>query len=554
MDGKRYDKMRILLISPFFVFGDESTYDLNAVLNKNHYVDIPLGLTYISSYLKKNRPSIEVEVYDANAEAVKEISATKEVNMEHLWGMVRTKIELFDPDVVGISALFEFIGHIANKFIDLVKEVNPHIITVAGGSYATFSYKQLFSMNKNIDFVIRGEGEKVFVNLTDYLAGVKESSQLNGVVYRDQSSGKIIANRVEKSIEINTIPIPDRTYLDMQLYATHSRNSGQKIFPDYSFTMASVLTSRGCNHSCTFCSTKKMWGNARFRDVESIISEMKFLIHNYNINCFFFPDDNMLSNRTRYIELLNRIIEEDFNIKWMSGGFQSALLDSEIVELSVKSGLVYFPIAFESGSDKTLRTLKKPLTTKNAQKCVDTIRNTAPDAYIFGSWITGLPFETKEDIEKTYKFIKHLDLDWSSIYTFQPYRGTPLYEVCVEKGYVDENRDTITSPIALTNNAITTDNFSSEWLLYNNYLANLDINFINNRNANGRGNIYQAIRDFLDISSSYPTHVFSYYCLSKCYEQLGDITNQTKYLNKARFASKNDKFYDKYIKHFNLNL
>ena len=420
--------------------------------------------------------------------------------------------------------------------------------------YATFSYKQLFRANKNIDYVIQGEGEKAFDNLIGYFLGERKLSEVQGLVYRDPSSDKIVINRRGGSIDIDSIPMPDRMRLDMELYATYSRNFGSRIFSDYPFRIASVLTSRGCNYKCQFCSTKQMWGNIRYRSIESCVNEMKFLINRWDINSFFFPDDSMLSNKRHYIEFLKRIIEENLNIKWLSGGIQAALLDEETIKLSIESGLVYFPIAFEWGSDKTLRKLKKPLSTKLSEKCVSTIRRIAPDAYIFGAWIAGLPFETKEDIAKTYRFIKYLDLDWSSIYSYQPYRGTPLYEQCVEKGYVNEGVDTITNPIALTGNAISTENFSSDWILYNNYLANLDINFMNNRNAHGRGNIHQAIRDFLDITVCYPNHVFAYYCLSQCYKKLSDKKNQDKYFNKARVASKNDNYYDKFIKHFQLKL
>lgn len=138
--NKRVDKkLRVLLINPFFIFSEEQyVYDLNAVLNKNYYVDIPLGLAYISSYLQNNHPGIEVEVYDANAMAVKEIYATKKVKMEHLWAMVHREIDLFNPDIVGISGMFEFIAPMANKFVYLVKEVNHYITTVMGGGVCHF--------------------------------------------------------------------------------------------------------------------------------------------------------------------------------------------------------------------------------------------------------------------------------------------------------------------------------------------------------------------------------------------------------------------------------
>ena len=152
-------QLRILLINPFFIFSGDK-YDLNRIKRGGQELDIPLGLASISGYIKKHfGGEVAIEVYDANAEAVAEIIKIDNVDMNHLFHLVESKVSSFAPDIVGVSALFEFSGNLALKFADLVKKINGKIITVMGGAYASFSYKRAFN-NQNLDFIIYGEGEE----------------------------------------------------------------------------------------------------------------------------------------------------------------------------------------------------------------------------------------------------------------------------------------------------------------------------------------------------------------------------------------------------------
>ena len=539
----------ILLINPFFFSFLQNKYDLEKVLSRIAYVTEPLGLGSLSAYIKNNFKDIQIEVFDANNVALKEIIKTKKVDMTNLWGLVEEKIRSFAPDIVGISALFEFSGHISLSFADLAKKINKDIITVLGGAYASHSYKRAF-YNKNLDFIIRGEGEEGFRQFIEYILNKRDITEVGSLIY--YYDGELRLNQQVIVPDLDTIPWVDRTNFDIDFIATaQPRLANRYAKVKYDPRIGSILATRGCPYRCGFCSTRLLWGPAiRNRSITDVIDEIRWMKKKYGINTFFFPDDNICTDNEYFFQFLKLLCNE--NIQWISGGLQvSAMNNDEIIKLCIESGLLYMPFSFESGSDESLRKMKKPLTIKQSVALVEKIRSIDSNMCIFGSWITGLPWETIEDFENTHTLAEQLDLDWSSFYCYQPYPGTTIYKYCVEMGYIDETEDNIKSPVPLLS-AISTENFTADEAVFKSYCANIDVNFLNNRNLNGRGNRDQAYRDFIDILDNYPTHVFAHYCLSSYFNYKKDRIKTRYHIEKAKECAKQDSFYVPYIKYFHL--
>jgi anaerobic magnesium-protoporphyrin IX monomethyl ester cyclase len=77
---------------------------------------------------------------------------------------VRAAIVAYRPDIVGCTAITPSI-YKADRLLDLVKEVDPEIVTVLGGVHATFMYQQVLGEAPWIDAIVRGEGEEIIVDL-----------------------------------------------------------------------------------------------------------------------------------------------------------------------------------------------------------------------------------------------------------------------------------------------------------------------------------------------------------------------------------------------------
>ena len=55
--------------------------------------------------------------------------------------------------------------------------------------------------NKNIDFIIRGEGEIILKNVLDCLSNDKEFSTINGICFKEKDSNNIIVNPFQERMK-----------------------------------------------------------------------------------------------------------------------------------------------------------------------------------------------------------------------------------------------------------------------------------------------------------------------------------------------------------------
>jgi radical SAM superfamily enzyme YgiQ (UPF0313 family) len=177
------------------------------------------------------------------------------------------------------------------------------------------------------------------------------------------------------------------------------------------------------------------------------------------------------------------------------------------LDLAVESGYCLFNLAIESGSDKTLERIKKPIRVAESIELVNLIRKKYPKIWMNGFFIVGFPFETKAEILHTLKFSTELNLDWACHYIFKPFPGTELYDECLSEGVIDGfnwNYGDNFRPSELDG----TD-WDRHWLYDTNYEYNLRCNFVENKNLLG-GRESQALRDFEYVISITSGHALAY--------------------------------------------
>lgn len=275
--------MRILLIDPPF-------YRFMGIQNRY----FPIGLGYIAASLRNK--GYEVRIYSADKLEV--VSAPdyskmhyhykafiRQVNDEahHVWKDIVTVLKDFKPDVVGITAMTPKIAAVL-KTATVCKNYNNQLYVVVGGPHATIRPEEILQY-KDVDFVIRGEGEISVVELIDILQ--KEDtillSDIAGLSHR--VNGEIVHNRhIDFVKDLDTIPFPARELL------IQSENYSSE-------DMAIIMTSRGCPFGCTFC-YKEMFGKrVRHRSTDNVMEEIKYVIQRYGANQFAFKDDSFTLNK-----------------------------------------------------------------------------------------------------------------------------------------------------------------------------------------------------------------------------------------------------------------
>jgi anaerobic magnesium-protoporphyrin IX monomethyl ester cyclase len=401
----------------------------------------PLGLGYIASVLTEN--GFEAKIYHAentrlkhegiilDAEAgydARSIGHRKYMdsikNPDHyVWKEVKDTLEAYKPDIVGISLLSVEVSS-ALKISRLCKQFSNNCHVVWGGLHPTFLPSDCLK-NKEVDFVIRGEGEYPMLELCRSLQKGSKLSGVPSLSYRN--NGEIIHNETAKAIpNIDDIPFPAR---DSVLYP--------ESFDYKSF--GSMIVSRGCPFRCSFCSSRNFWDSkVRFRSPPNIIQEIKTLKNNYGTKFFMFWDDSFTINRSIIENQCRAFIDADIGINWKTAT-RADLIDEDILNLMKKSGCVKLEIGVESGSDRIKKIIHKDVSNDQIMRAFSLINKSGIGSGAF--FMAGFPDETIDDMDQTFQLMKELDAGEIAFNIFDPMPGSTEYDRCIERGLVPKDPD-----------------------------------------------------------------------------------------------------------------
>jgi len=285
-------------------------------------------------------------------------------------------------------------------------------------------------MGMNVDFLIRGEAERSFPLLLNNLKRPENFKTIPGLVYRED--GKLKINRPELIKDLDDLPLPSWDLIKPQEYPPSQHGAFFKKFP-----IAPIITTRGCPFACTFCNAPILSGNfIRKRSAESVLSEIKVLYYDFGIREIHIVDDNFTLDKKHAMSILRTILLSGLPISLaVPNGVRLNTLDEELLALMKKCGLYLISVGIESGSDKTLKRMRKALSIKLIKKKLTLINNMGID--IAGFFIIGFPDETEEDIKTTINFALQLPLLRANYFTFLPLPKTPIYEELKTRGEIN---------------------------------------------------------------------------------------------------------------------
>lgn len=378
-----------------FVYPGIAMIGFNSLGKPSHdTISINLGLAYISSYIKKH--------------------ANHTVNLIDLrdlqgWDHYESELNRLAPDVVGIYCNTVNYEN-SLKSAELAKKNRKPVIM--GGPHATLDPESLLSTGF-VDTVIVGEGEIAFRKILENMtAGITSDKIIHG----------------EKIDDLDKIPFPDRN-----LYNMDKILGGPGIYP-YPSRYIGIIASRGCPYNCAFCQPleKKLFGRkVRTRSVKNIISEVKSVIQDYGANFIMFECDTLTTRKAWALELCQEM--KKIPVTW---GAQSRVdtIDDELAAAMHDAGCMVLFFGFESGSQRILNLLKKGITPEQSLKAGEISRRNK--ILIFANYMLGIPTETVEDLEQTYRLIKAIKPELHSPTYFSPIPGSDLFDYCQEKDLI----------------------------------------------------------------------------------------------------------------------
>jgi hopanoid biosynthesis associated radical SAM protein HpnJ len=309
------------------------------------------------------------------------------------------------------------------KVAEALKDVNPRLKIGFVGAKVAVEADQSLKASAALDFVAREEFDFTVKEVADG----RKFGEIDGLSYRD-GTGAIVHNRPRAILEdMDQLPFVTEVYKrDLHV---------EDYFIGYlKHPYVSIYTGRGCKSRCTFCLWPQTVGGHRYRtrSVEHVIEEIR-LAKSYfpQVKEFFFDDDTFTDDLPRAEAIAKELGK--LGVTWSCNA--KANVPRKTLEVLRDNGLRLLLVGYESGNQQILYNIKKGMR-------VDVARRFTKDCHdlgvtIHGTFILGLPGETKETIEETIQFAADINPHTIQVSLAAPYPGTELYRQAVHEGWLD---------------------------------------------------------------------------------------------------------------------
>ena len=307
--------------------------------------------------------------------------------------------------------------------VEALKAANPNLKAGFIGAKVAVEADKSLAAAPVVDFVARNEFDFTIKDVADGRA----LKDIPGLSFRNDS-GVIVHNQDRPVLEnMDTLPFVTPIYQrDLTI---------ENYFIGYlKHPYISLYSGRGCKSRCTFCLWPQTVGGHRYRtrSVGHVIDEIRWARAAFpQVKEFFFDDDTFTDDLPR-AEAIARELGK-LGITWSCNA--KANVPRETLKVLADNGLRLLLVGYESGNQKILHNIKKGM-------LVDVARRFTKDCHelgiaIHGTFILGLPGETKETIEETIKFATEINPHTIQVSLAAPYPGTFLFNQAVKEGWLD---------------------------------------------------------------------------------------------------------------------
>ena len=306
--------------------------------------------------------------------------------------------EYADVYVINTCTVTHMSDRKSRQYIRRMKKKNPNAIIAVVGCYSQVSPEEILEIDE-VNLVMGTNERRTIVDeikKLEIVEGEKKASTVDDIM-------KV---RAFEEIEI-------------------SQSNGR--------TRAFMKIQDGCDRFCTYCIIPyARGGKVRSRDMESILNEAKTLAENgyeevvlTGIHVASYGKD-IKDEKVTLLDVIKKINEIDGIKRIRTSSVEPILFTDEFVnEVSkMEKVMPHYHLSLQSGCDETLKRMNRRYTTAEYKEIVDKLRREIPDVAITTDVIVGFPGETEEEFEKTYNFLKDIELSQMHIFKYSPRKGT----------------------------------------------------------------------------------------------------------------------------------
>lgn len=309
--------------------------------------------------------------------------------------------------------------------IEAIKARNPGAQVGLVGPHVTVLPEETLRRAPCVDFVCRNEFDFTCLELAEG----KPLNLIRGLSYRTENGSIHHTSERELLRDMDVMPSVLQVYhrdLCIENYFI-----GYLLHPYISF-----YTGRGCPSKCTFCLWPQTIGGHAYR-----VRSPQVVIREFEEGRALFPqarewfvdDDTFTADPARAIEISKGL--KKLNLTWSCNA--RANVDYDTLKALRQNGLRLLVVGFESGNQEILKRIKKGITLERSRQFMKNCHQLG--IKVHGTFIIGLPIETRETIEETIRFAKELDPYTIQVSIAAPFQGTELYDQAVENGWIDND-------------------------------------------------------------------------------------------------------------------
>jgi len=307
------------------------------------------------------------------------------------------------------------------KVAEALKAANPKLMIGLVGAHVAVSPAASVLASDAIDFVARNE----FDFTLKEIAEGRPPAAVDGVSHK--VGGRAVHNP-ERAIlhDMDRLPFVTPIY--------HRDLVAEDYFIGYlKHPFVSLYTGRGCKSRCTFCLWPQTIGGHvyRTRSPAHVIAEIAQARELFpEVKEFFFDDDTFTDNRPR-AEAIARGLGR-LGVTWSCNA--KANVPYETLKVLRDNGLRLLLVGYESGNQQILHNIKKGMRIEVARRFTEDCHKLG--ITLHGTFIVGLPGETRATIEQTIRFATEINPHTIQVSLAAPYPGTHLYDQARANGWL----------------------------------------------------------------------------------------------------------------------
>jgi len=308
-----------------------------------------------------------------------------------------------------------------------LKELLPGSVILLFGTHVSALPQDALRLAQGADGIVAGELE---MTLKDTAERMDQGISLEGTPGLYYRRGHTVQIPKTRSWIENLDDVP----FVSDVYERHLRVEDY-FNPNALYPMVTMVTSRGCPNSCTFCVYPQVYSgrSVRLRSVDNVVTEVLRIQERFpQVRGLFFEDDTFTQDRDRCVALSRAFQRAGVRLRWTVNARVG--LDFEALKAMKDGGCRLMCVGFESGDSEILKTIKKGIHIEDMVRFAKDARRAG--LLVHGCFMAGLPGETRETLEKTYRLAIRLAPDTAQFFPVMVYPGTEAFAWYERRGWI----------------------------------------------------------------------------------------------------------------------